>query len=69
MSSCVTDRVDPVDIASRRVQQAANDIAEVIHETRTVDAALTLRRRVEALIVVLGDVERQALAKATALCP
>lgn len=61
-------RLDPVDLASLDVEQAAHDLSVVIHAAYTVDQALELRRRVERLVKLLSDVEALALAKASTLC-
>ena len=60
--------VDPMDGAVFDGEAAAQDIAEIIHrDVTTIDEALTVARRVEALIVTFGDVAQMALAKANRL--
>lgn len=57
--------IDPMDAAVFDVECAAHDMAEIIHrDVTTIDDALTVCRRIEALLRTLGDVAQKALAKA-----
>lgn len=61
--------IDPMDGAVFDVESAASDMADILHrDVTTIDEALTMSRRIDALVVTLQDVQKLALGKAARLC-
>jgi len=55
---------DPVDLAVRDVELAAADFMIAVFQVQTVDDALRLHRRIEAVIEVLNAVSSAAMERA-----
>ena len=55
---------DPLDLAVRDCEMAAADFMVAILDAKSVDRALTLHRRLEAVIAILNAVSSSAMDKA-----